>query len=49
MSGPHISTGDMLRHHIEAGDEIGKTIHDLMKSGRLVPDELVNRLVEKRI
>ncbi len=49
MPGPHISTGDMLRAHIEAGDTIGAEIQGLMKSGRLVPDELVNRLVEKRL
>ena len=49
VAGPHVSTGDMLRHHIEAGDEIGQEIRQLMKSGRLVPDELVNRLVEVRL
>ena len=49
LPGPHISTGDMLRHHIEAGDEIGQEVRKLMKSGRLVPDELVNRLVDIRL
>lgn len=49
VKGPHISTGDMLRQHIERQDEIGKQIRDLMKSGLLVPDELVNRLVANRI
>lgn len=39
----------MLRQHIERQDEIGKQIRDLMKSGLLVPDELVNRLVANRI
>jgi adenylate kinase len=39
----------MLREHIKAGDEIGREIHNVMKSGKLVPDELVNRLVESRI
>jgi adenylate kinase len=46
---PQISTGDMLRDHIRRGTEIGKSIHALMKAGILVPDELVNRLVEERI
>jgi adenylate kinase len=46
---PHISTGDMLREHIRAGDDIGRAVRDGMKSGHLVPDELVNRLVEIRI
>lgn len=39
----------MLRQHIEAQDAIGLEVHGLMKAGRLVPDELVNRLVEERI
>lgn len=46
---PHISTGDMLREHIQAGDVIGRRVHNLMKAGRLVPDELVNALVFLRI
>ena len=46
---PHISTGDMLRRHIQAGDKIGVESNQLIKSGRLVPDELVNRLVQERL
>jgi len=49
VKGPHISTGDMLRHHIERQDEIGRQIRDMMKSGLLAPDELVNQLVADRI
>jgi adenylate kinase len=49
LNGPHISTGDMLRRHIEAQDAIGLEVRGLMKAGRLVPDELVNSLVEARI
>lgn len=46
---PHVSTGDMLREHIEAQDELGCEVRALMKAGLLVPDELVNRLVEERL
>ena len=46
---PHISTGDMLREHVQAGDEVGREIAALMKSGQLAPDELVDRLAEERI
>src|ERR1700684_3143588 len=46
---PHISTGDMLRSHIAAQDSIGIEIKDTMKAGRLVSDELVNRLVAVRL
>jgi adenylate kinase len=46
---PHISTGDMLREHVHSEDEIGRQIADIMQSGKLAPDGLVNLLVEKRI
>jgi adenylate kinase len=46
---PQISTGDMLRGHIRAGDAIGIGVTDRMRAGSLVPDELVNELVKERI
>ena len=49
LKGPHISTGDMLRSHIQAGDSIGRHAQTLIKSGRLVPDEMVNQLVQERL
>ena len=49
VPGPHISTGDMLRHHIEARDEIGRESERLIKAGKLVPDEIANQLVERRL
>jgi len=45
----HISTGDMLRERVASGDELGRQVAAIMKSGALVPDELVNRMVEDRI
>lgn len=39
----------MLRRHIEAGDAIGRRSEALIKSGKLVADDLVNELVEQRI
>lgn len=39
----------MLRTHISEGDEIGRAAGQLIRAGRLVPDELVNQLVEKRL
>jgi adenylate kinase len=45
----HISTGDMLRERIAAGDDLGKAVIGLMQSGSLVPDEMVNKMVEERI
>ena len=49
IEGPHISTGDMLRQHIEAHDEIGRESERLLKTGKLVADEWVNELVEARL
>jgi adenylate kinase len=46
---PHISTGDILRQHIELGDDLGRQVQNVLKAGLLVPDDLVNRLVEERI
>lgn len=45
----HISTGEMLRARVASGDELGKAVAGIMQSGALVPDELVNRMVEERI
>src|SRR5271156_4266206 len=46
---PQISTGDMLREHIQIGDPIGLRVRDLMLAGSLVSDDLVNALVEERL
>lgn len=39
----------MLRTHIGLRDDIGVHSEHLIKAGKLVPDELVNELVEKRL
>jgi adenylate kinase len=45
----HISTGDMLRERTASGDPLGEAAAAIMKAGGLVPDEIVNRMVEERI
>lgn len=45
----HISTGEMLREHIKAKDEIGRRVEDLMRSGKLVTDDLVNTFIAQRL
>ena len=45
----HISTGDMLRESVAKGDELGQKISEIMKSGALVPDEIVYELLEKKL
>jgi adenylate kinase len=44
-----LSTGDMLRSAISAGTEIGLRAKDIMASGKLVSDDVVNGIVGERI
>lgn len=46
---PQISTGDLLRANVAQGTELGKIADGLMKSGKYVPDELVNQMVANRL
>ena len=39
----------MLRERVASGDELGRAVAAIMQAGGLVPDEMVNRLVEERI
>jgi len=45
----HLSTGEMLREAVAAGSEVGRQAKAIMDAGRLVPDEVINRLVAERI
>jgi len=42
-----LSTGDLLRKCISEGSELGKQIDFIIKSGKLVSDELINSMVEQ--
>ncbi|QCI18440.1 adenylate kinase [Buchnera aphidicola (Aphis nasturtii)] len=46
---PQISTGDILREHIELKDAIGKKILNILKNGELVSDDIVCNLIYKKI
>ncbi|AYN24602.1 adenylate kinase [Buchnera aphidicola] len=46
---PKISTGDILREQIQKKNIIGKEIHNLLKNGELVSDEIVSNLIGNRI
>jgi adenylate kinase len=46
---PQISTGDLLRAHVEKGTALGKIAKETMDRGELVPDSLVNDMVAIRL
>jgi adenylate kinase len=46
---PHLSTGEMLRDAVAAGTEVGRRAKAIMDAGRLVPDDVMNRLIAERI
>ena len=45
----HVSTGDLLRAAMKEGTPPGREAKDYVESGRLVPDELVVRIVQERL
>ena len=46
---PHISTGDMLREAVAEGTSLGATADKIMKSGALVPDEIMIGMIRERM
>ncbi|MEW6686908.1 MAG: adenylate kinase [Candidatus Edwardsbacteria bacterium] len=46
---PHISTGDILRHAVQEQNELGQAVKEIMERGKLVPDEIMSQLIEKRL
>ena len=42
----HISTGELLRKEIAAGSELGLKAKSLIDAGALVPDEIVEGMIE---
>ena len=46
---PHISTGDLLRNEITASSKIGMEIKSAMARGEFVSDEVITKLLKKRL
>jgi adenylate kinase len=46
---PHVSTGDLLRAETEAGTALGAEVAPLLAAGELVPDDLIERVLERRL
>lgn len=46
---PHVSTGEILRDHVERGTELGAEAKRIMDTGALVPDDVVVAIVATRL
>ena len=46
---PWISTGNIYRQHIQKRTDLGKIVEQFIKNGRLVPDDITNKLVAERL
>jgi len=44
-----VSTGDMLRAAVKSGEPLGLEAKQIMAEGKLVPDDLIIRMIEDRI
>jgi adenylate kinase len=44
-----VSTGDMLRAAVKAGTEIGRMADEIMKAGKLFPDDLMSQILGERL
>lgn len=44
-----LSTGDILRQAVKEGTEVGKIAGELMKAGKLIPDDLMIRILGERL
>ncbi|MCK4246352.1 nucleoside monophosphate kinase, partial [Candidatus Bipolaricaulota bacterium] len=45
----HLSTGDILRDEVSRGSQLGREAKQWMDRGDLVPDKLINDMVEGEI
>ena len=46
---PHISSGEIFRGYIKDDDELGKELKSYVSEGKLVPDELTIKILERRL
>ncbi len=49
MTVTHIATGDMLREEVKKASPLGREAAGYMQQGRLVPDDLIVRMVMERL
>jgi len=45
----HLSTGDILRNKLNEGDELSLKLKEIMSSGNLVSDKLLNEIIAQKL
>ena len=46
---PHLSTGDILRKKLDDEDDLSSKLKEIMSSGNLVSDELLNEIIREKL
>lgn len=46
---PHVSTGEMFRHHVSTGTELGRKVKAIMEAGGYVPDDITVAMLAERL
>jgi adenylate kinase len=46
---PHVSSGELLRHQVAAGTELGREVAGYLERGELAPDDLVIAVVDEAL
>ena len=46
---PHISTGEMFRHHVAKGTGLGQRVKDILEEGSYVPDDITVAMLAERL
>jgi len=46
---PRIATGDLLRVNVLQGTHLGKVADEFIRSGQLVPDDLISKMIAERL
>ena len=44
-----LSTGDLLREELKSKSKLSQQLKEIMNSGKLVSDDIINNLIEKKI
>ena len=43
----HLSTGEILREAIRAGNDVGREVQECVEAGKLAPDAVMNRIMAR--